>query len=71
MSNVIDLKEFVYGMKEGETANVATSQYAINTVAEGFQFDFFSTPQAIRSLERQGWITAFYGWRYYEITKKG
>jgi hypothetical protein len=67
--NVLDLEDFVRTLKIGQKANVATSQYAMNTVADGFTFDHWSTPQAVRSLQKRGIITATYGWRYYWIIR--
>ena len=67
--NVEDLKNFVKTLESGETAEVATSQYATNTTPVGYSFDYHSTAQAVRSLVKQRLITADYRWRYFEITK--
>lgn len=69
MSNVNDLKTFLEGQPVNKKLYIATSQYATNTVAEGFTFDFHSTAQAVKSLIKQGIIKGECGWRYYEVKK--
>lgn len=68
MSNVDDLKAFIKGERKGAKLDIATSQYASNTTAPGYTFDYQSTAPAVRSLERSGLIKAEYRWRYYEVT---
>ena len=68
-ANVKELKDYVLCMRIGDTADVATSQYATNTTPAGYYFDFHSTAPAVRSLVKQGLIEAEYGWRYYKIRR--
>lgn len=68
MSNVEDLKAFITGRRPGTKLDIATSQYADNTTAPGYTFDFHSTAPAVRSLVNAGLIEADYRWRYYEVT---
>ena len=68
MSNVDELKAFIAGKRKGAKLDIATSQYAENTTAPGYRFDYHSTAPAIRSLVTSGLIKAEYRWRYYEVT---
>jgi len=68
MSNVSDLKRFLEGKPKGSKWDIATSQYAYNTTAPGYRFDFHSSAPAVRSLVKQGIIEADCGWRYYQVT---
>ena len=65
-NNVRDLLHYVLHMPVGHTFATATSQYADTTTAPDFHFDMWSTPQAVRSLAKRGFIEAEYGWRYYD-----
>ena len=64
--NVRNLLNYVLHMPIGHEFTVATSQYANNTTAPGFRFDQWSTPGAVRSLVKRGFIEAEYGWSYYD-----
>ncbi len=68
MSNVQRLRDFIAGKRTGAKLDIATSQYADNTTAPGYTFDFYSTAPAVRSLVKSGLIEADYRWRYYEVT---
>ena len=70
MSNVQLLKDFIRRQVPGTVLNLATSQYADNTTAKDFHFDYYSTAQAVRSLINSGLISGDYRWRYYEVTVK-
>ena len=65
--NTEELLDFLSNKKKGEKFDVATSQYASNFQTGWATFDFWSTAQAVRGLEKRGLIKARYGWRYYEI----
>ena len=67
MSNVDELKAFIASKRKGAKLDIATSQYADNTTAPGYRFDFHSTAPAVRSLVKAGLIEADYRWRYYEV----
>lgn len=67
-NNVQDLRDFIAAHPVGTKLAIATSQYATNTTAPDFRFDFYSTAPAIRSLVKSGMIDAEYGWRYYDVT---
>jgi len=70
--NIEELKAFIErSMTIGESAVIATSQYANSPSAagSGYHWNYYSTPQAIRSLANAGLIEAEYGWRFYKITR--
>ena len=67
--NVEDLRSYIDSIPMDMTADIATSQYAMNTVPKGYCFDFWSTAAAVRSLVKQGRIEAEYKWRYYEVKR--
>ena len=71
MSRVEDLKDFISDLPAGTKLNIATSQYADNTTAPDFHFDYYSTAPAVRSVAKQGLIEIDYKWRYYEVTING
>ena len=50
MSNVKDLETFIATKPAGTKLDIATSQYATNTVAKAYTFDFNTTAQAVRGL---------------------
>ena len=68
MSNVSDLLDFISKQPIGTKLDIATSQYATNTTAPGFHFDYWSTAPAVRSLIKQGYLEGDCGWRYYGVT---
>ena len=67
MNNVKDLETFIATKPPGTKLDIATSQYATNTVAEGYAFDFHSTAQAVRGLIKRGLLKGQSRWRYYEV----
>jgi len=67
-SNVQQLRDFLIAHPVGTKLAIATSQYATNTTAPGFRFDFTSTAPAVRSLIASGIIEGDCGWRYYDVT---
>ncbi len=68
MSNVSDLQDYLLSKAPGTKLNIATSQYADNTTAPGFTFDYRSTAQAVQAVAGMGYCRAEYFWRYFEVT---
>jgi hypothetical protein len=67
MNNVENLKDYIRRQPIGTKLAIATSQYATNTTAPGFTFDFHSTASAVRSLINAGYLRGECGWRYYDV----
>lgn len=51
------------------TIQVATSQYAENTVRDGFHFDAFCNSPALRGLEKRGLIQLESSWRCATVSR--
>lgn len=69
MSNKQGLIDFIKTQPCGKTLYIATSQYADNTTAEDFYFDYYSTAPAVRSLINSGLIEGESQWRCYEVKR--
>jgi len=68
--NVENLTWFVKNhMEVGDTADVATSQYADNTTPKDYRFATYSTAPAVRSVAKSGLIDAEAVWRYHRIRR--
>ncbi len=62
--NVDNLIDFISSREKGQIIEVATSGYAVNS---GATFNFHSTAQAVRAVEKRGLIKAESMWRYYRV----
>jgi len=69
MTNTEQLIEWLRTQPTGKTLFIATSQYAMNTVRDGFYFDFWSTAPCVRGLIKKGILKGESGFRYYEVIK--
>jgi hypothetical protein len=63
-SNVDSLIDFISSKEKGQIIEIATSGYAGIC---GATFDFHSTAQAVRAVEKRGIIKAESMWRYYRV----